>query len=425
MDEAGARARINAMTRPPDVKDIEKEIEEIRLEKEGAIKAQDFEKAAALRDKEKHTKEKLEAILTKWREQREEREVVVTADDMMHIISKVTGVPLQRMEQEETQKLLMMEAEMKLRVIGQDEAVTAISKALRRSRADLKDPRRPIGSFVFLGPTGVGKTYLARTLAEFMFGDPDALIQIDMSEYMEKFTASRLIGSPPGYVGYEEGGQLSEAVRRRPYSVVLFDEIEKAHPDVMHLLLQILEDGKITDSLGRKIDFRNTIVIMTSNVGADLLKKQTVMGFGAPVEGHDYSSMRDKILDETKRVFKPEFLNRLDEIIVFHALAKPELLRIVDLEVDKVLTRIKAKDIHIELKQSAKEFLIEKGYDPQYGARPMRRAVERYLEDPLAEELLRGSVKARDTVEVMAVDGKLSFQVPESQPQSSAPAPAS
>ena len=425
MDEAGARARINAMTRPPDVKDIEKEIEEIRLEKEGAIKAQDFEKAAALRDKEKQTKEKLDAILNKWREQREEKEVVVTADDMMHIISKVTGVPLQRMEQEETQKLLMMESEMKQRVIGQDEAVTAISKALRRSRADLKDPKRPIGSFVFLGPTGVGKTYLARTLAEFMFGDSDALIQIDMSEYMEKFTASRLIGSPPGYVGYEEGGQLSEAVRRRPYSVVLFDEIEKAHPDVMHLLLQILEDGKITDSLGRKIDFRNTIIIMTSNVGAELLKKQTVMGFGAPRDGHDYDTMRDKILDETKRVFKPEFLNRLDELIVFHSLGKPELLRIVDLEVDKVLRRIKAKDVHIELKESAKEFLIEKGYDPQYGARPMRRAVERFLEDPLAEELLRGNVKPGDKVEVEAGDGKLSFHVPESQPQSNAAAPAS
>ncbi|MGC1321089.1 MAG: ATP-dependent Clp protease ATP-binding subunit [Candidatus Udaeobacter sp.] len=422
MDEAGARARINSMTRPPDVKDIEKEIEAIRLEKEGAIKAQDFEKAASLRDKEKQTKEKLDAILTKWREEREEKEVVVTGDDMMHIISKVTGVPLQRMEEQETQKLLRMEAELKERVIGQHEAVTAISKALRRSRADLKDPKRPIGSFVFLGPTGVGKTYLARTLAEFMFGDADALIQIDMSEYMEKFTASRLIGSPPGYVGYEEGGQLSEAVRRRPYSVVLFDEIEKAHPDVMHLLLQILEDGKITDSLGRKIDFRNTIIIMTSNVGAELLKKQTVMGFGAPSEGHDYDSMRDKILDETKRVFKPEFLNRLDEIIVFHSLGKPELLRIVDLEVDKVLTRIKAKDVHIDLQQSAKEFLIDKGYDPQYGARPMRRAVERFLEDPLAEELLRGNVKPGDRVDVVAGDGKLSFQVPESQAQSSAPA---
>src|SRR5213596_2477492 len=299
MDEAGARARINAMTRPPDVKDIEKEIEEIRLEKEGAIKAQDFEKAAALRDKEKQTKEKLDGILTKWREEREEKEVLVTADDMMHIISKVTGVPLQRMEQEE--------------------AVIAISKALRRSRADLKDPKRPIGSFVFLGPTGVGKTYLARTLAEFMFGDSDALIQIDMSEYMEKFTASRLIGSPPGYVGYEEGGQLSEAVRRRPYSVVLFDEIEKARPDVMHLLLQILEEGKITDSLGRKIDFRNTIIIMTSNVGADILRRQTTMGFAAtkPLGEHEFEAMRDRLLEEAKKVFKPEFINRLDDIIVF------------------------------------------------------------------------------------------------------------
>src|SRR6059058_3188843 len=279
MDEAGSRARIGTMTRPPEVKGLEADIEEIKTKKERAIKNQDFEKAASLRDKEKQTKEKLDSILAKWREEREEREVVVTADDMMHIISKVTGVPLQRMEEQETQKLLMMEEELKGKVIGQDEAVTAISKALRRSRADLKDPKRPIGSFVFLGPTGVGKTYLARTLAEFMFGDSDALIQIDMSEYMEKFTASRLIGSPPGYVGYEEGGQLSEAVRRRPYSVVLFDEIEKAHPDVMHLLLQILEEGKITDSLGRKIDFRNTIIIMTSNVGAELLKKQTVMGF--------------------------------------------------------------------------------------------------------------------------------------------------
>jgi ATP-dependent Clp protease ATP-binding subunit ClpC len=409
------------MTRPPDVKEIEKEIEEIRLEKEAAIKAQDFEKAAALRDREKQTKEKLDKILSKWREEREEKEVVVTADDMMHIISKVTGVPLQRMEQEETQKLLLMEAELKQRVIGQDEAVTAISKALRRSRADLKDPKRPIGSFVFLGPTGVGKTYLARTLAEFMFGDSDALIQIDMSEYMEKFTASRLIGSPPGYVGYEEGGQLSEAVRRRPYSVVLFDEIEKAHPDVMHLLLQILEDGKITDSLGRKIDFRNTIIIMTSNVGADLLKKQTVMGFGAPREGHDYASMRDKILDETKRVFKPEFLNRLDEIIVFHSLEKSHLMRIVDLEVAKVKARIKAKEIEIMLDTAAHEFVIEKGYDPNYGARPMRRAVERYLEDPLAEELLRGNVKAGDHVEVTAADEKLTFRVAE--PQSSAAAP--
>jgi ATP-dependent Clp protease ATP-binding subunit ClpC len=410
MDEAGARARINSMTRPPDVKEIEKDIEQIRLQKEAAIKAQDFEKAAALRDKEKQTKEKLDSILQKWRQEREEKEVLVTADDMMYIISKVTGVPLQRMEQAETEKLLKMEEELKGKVIGQDEAVTAVSKALRRSRADLKDPRRPIGSFIFLGPTGVGKTFLAQKLAEFMFGDRDALIQIDMSEYMEKFTASRLIGSPPGYVGYEEGGQLSEAVRRRPYSVVLFDEIEKAHPDVMHLLLQILEEGKITDSLGRKIDFRNTIIIMTSNVGAELLKKQTTMGFGAPREGHDYESMREKILDETKRVFKPEFLNRLDEITVFHSLEKSHLLQIVDLEVEKVKIRLRAKEVEIVLDNLAHEFVIEKGYDPNYGARPMRRAVERFLEDPLAEEILRGNVKAGTKVQVTAKDGKLVFQ---------------
>jgi ATP-dependent Clp protease ATP-binding subunit ClpC len=411
MDEAGARARINAMTRPPDVKEIEKEIEVIRGEKEGAIKAQDFEKAAGLRDKEKQTKEKLDTILAQWRQEREEREVLVTGDDMMHIISKVTGVPLQRMEQKETEKLLKMEEELRGKVIGQDEAVIAISKALRRSRADLKDPRRPIGSFIFLGPTGVGKTFLAQTLAEFMFGDRDALIQIDMSEYMEKFTASRLIGSPPGYVGYEEGGQLSEAVRRRPYSVVLFDEIEKAHPDVMHLLLQILEDGKITDSLGRKIDFRNTIIIMTSNVGAEILRRQTTMGFAAtkPLGEHEFEAMRDRLLEEAKKVFKPEFINRLDDIIVFHQLTKADLMQIVELEVAKVLRRVKAKEVHIELEQSAKEFLIEKGYDPQYGARPMRRAVERYLEDPFAEELLRGNVKGGDVVHVGVNNGKLVF----------------
>ncbi|MEY2546754.1 MAG: ATP-dependent Clp protease ATP-binding subunit ClpC [Verrucomicrobiota bacterium] len=417
MDEAGARARINSMTRPPDVKEIEKDIETIRLEKEAAIKAQDFEKAASLRDKEKQTKEKLDTILAKWREEREEKEVTVTGEDMMYIISKVTGVPLQRMEQAETEKLLKMEEELKRKVIGQDEAVTAISKALRRSRADLKDPRRPIGSFIFLGPTGVGKTFLAQQLAEFMFGDRDALIQIDMSEYMEKFTASRLIGSPPGYVGYEEGGQLSEAVRRRPYAVVLFDEIEKAHPDVMHLLLQILEDGKITDSLGRKIDFRNTIIIMTSNVGAETLKRQTTMGFGAvrPLGEHEYETMRDKLLEEAKKAFKPEFINRLDDIIVFHQLSKDNLMHIVDLEVGKVLKRVKAKEVHIELEASAKEFLIEKGYDPTYGARPMRRAVEKYLEDPFAEELLRGNVKAGDVVHVAAENGKLVFRAVEPQ----------
>lgn len=411
MDEAGARARIGAMTRPPDIKPIELEIEEIRIEKEAAIKAQDFEKAASLRDSEKKAKKRLEQILEEWREQREEKEVIVGGDEILHIVSKWTGVPLSRLEQKETQKLLAMEEELKKRVIGQDEGVIAISKALRRSRADLKDPSRPIGSFIFLGPTGVGKTYLARSLAEFMFGDPDALIQIDMSEYMEKFTSSRLIGSPPGYVGYEEGGQLSEAVRRRPYSVVLFDEIEKAHPDVMHLLLQILEEGKVTDSLGRKIDFRNTIIIMTSNVGAELIKKQTSLGFGANTNEDDYDGMKVKILEEAKRVFKPEFLNRLDDLIVFHTLGKKELTEIVNLEVAKVTERIQSKEITVTLEPASVEFLIDKGYDPAYGARPMRRAVERYLEDPLAEEILRGNVKAGDTIEAVVEKDHLTFRV--------------
>ena len=416
MDEAGARARINAMTRPPDVKEIEKDIETIRADKEAAIKAQDFEKAASLRDLEKQTKDKLERILAEWREQREEREVVVTEDDILHIVSKWTGVPLNRMEQKEAQKLLKMEDELRTRVIGQDEAVIAISKALRRSRADLKDPRRPIGSFIFLGPTGVGKTFLARSLAEFMFGDSDALIQIDMSEYMEKFTASRLIGSPPGYVGYEEGGQLSEAVRRRPYSVVLFDEIEKAHPDVMHLLLQILEEGKVTDSLGRKIDFRNTIIIMTSNVGAELIKRQTSLGFGASSGADSYEQMRDKILEESKRIFKPEFLNRLDDMIVFHTLSRQDLAKIVELEVAKVIGRVGTKAIKVQLDPSAVEFLIDKGYDPTYGARPMRRAVEKFLEDPLAEELLRGNIKSGDILDVHAAGESLEFKAVHSEP---------
>ena len=420
MDEAGSRARIGAMTKPPATKDLEAEIDRIRGEKEAAIKAQDFEKAAALRDDEKQAKDRLEETLATWRKERDEREVVVDEEAIMHVLSKWTGVPLNRMEQKETAKLLAMEDELKKKVIGQDEAVTAISKALRRSRADLKDPRRPIGSFIFLGPTGVGKTFLARSLAEFMFGDPDALIQIDMSEYMEKFTSSRLIGSPPGYVGHEEGGQLSEAVRRRPYSVVLFDEIEKAHPDVMHLLLQILEEGTVTDSLGRKIDFRNTIIILTSNVGAELIKKQTTLGFGAPKHDEGYDTMQGKILEETKRVFKPEFLNRLDDIIVFHTLSREMLTRIVDLEVAKVTARIKEKEIAITLDQAAHEFLIEKGYDPTYGARPMRRAVERYLEDPMAEEILRGSFKAGDQVEVTRDGEKLSFKVAVGKPPAKA-----
>ncbi len=402
MDEAGSKARIGAMTRPPEFKEIELKITEIVSEKEAAIKDQDFEKAAALRDQEKTTRTELEKNLEEWLAENEENIVEVIEDDIMGVVSKWTGVPLQRMEQKEAERLLKMEDELKEKVIGQDEAVTAISKALRRSRADLKDPRRPIGSFVFLGPTGVGKTFLARNLAEFMFGDPDSLIQIDMSEYMEKFTSSRLVGSPPGYVGYEEGGQLSEAVRRRPYSVVLFDEIEKAHPDVMHLLLQILEEGKVTDSMGRKIDFRNTIIILTSNVGAELIKKQTSLGFGAMSEDDDgYESMKEKILEQSKTAFKPEFLNRLDDQIVFHMLGKPELEKIIDLEISAVLKRLAEKSITLELKDSAKDYLIEEGYDPDYGARPMRRAVEKHLEDPLAELLLRGDIHEGDTLEVI------------------------
>ncbi|MEM6911265.1 MAG: ATP-dependent Clp protease ATP-binding subunit [Verrucomicrobiota bacterium] len=414
MDEAGARARIATTTRPPEVKEIEADIEGINDKKTAAIKDQDFEKAAALRDEEKQTKEKLDQVLTEWRSSNEEKVVDVDDEDIMTVIAKWTGVPLQRMEEKEAKRLLKMEEELRGSVIGQDEAVTAISKALRRSRADLKDPRRPIGSFIFLGPTGVGKTFLARNLAEFMFGDQDALIQIDMSEYMEKFAASRLIGSPPGYVGYEEGGQLSEAVRRRPYSVVLFDEVEKAHPDVMHLLLQILEEGKITDSFGRKVDFRNTIIILTSNVGAELIKKQTSLGFAAMEQDQaDYDGMKGKIMEESKKVFKPEFLNRLDDLIVFHMLEKADLEKIVTLELDKVLKRLKEKDILLEITQSALDYLIEEGYDPNFGARPMRRAVERHLEDPLAELLLAGEVVENETLEVIHQEGekKLFFRV--------------
>lgn len=406
LDEAGARARIGTLTRPPSIKEAEEKIEEINKLKVAAIAEQDFEKAAALRDDEKNAKKALEETLKEWRASSEEKVVTVTDEDIMAVVSKWTGVPLQRMEQKETEKLLKMEEELKGRVIGQDEAVIAISKALRRSRADLKDPKRPIGSFLFLGPTGVGKTYLARNLADFMFGDKEALIQIDMSEYMEKFTASRLIGSPPGYVGYEEGGQLSEAVRRRPYSVVLFDEIEKAHPDVMNLLLQILEDGTVTDSLGRKIDFRNTIIIMTSNVGASTIKRQTSLGFGAMnADESDFEGMKEKILEESKRYFKPEFLNRLDDLVVFHMLEKVDLNQIVELEVSKLLVRLKEKDIVMTLTPEATELLSEKGFDPNYGARPMRRAVERFLEDPLAEALLRGTVKTGDKVKVRRKEG--------------------
>ena len=409
LDEAGARARIKVLTRPPQIQGMEAEIEKVKNEKETAIKAQDFEMAASLRDKEKQAREKLEQIMTEWRKVRDEKQIVITEEDIMQIVAKWTGIPLNRMEQKDADKLLRMEAELRKSVIGQEEALTALSKALRRSRADLKDPMRPIGSFVFLGPTGVGKTLMARALAEFMFGDSDALIQLDMSEYMEKFNVSRLVGSPPGYVGYEEGGQLTEKVRRRPYSVVLFDEIEKAHPDVMHTLLQIMEEGHLTDAFGRKVDFRNCVIIMTSNIGAEMISKAGGLGFVPAKEEHTYEDMKSKLLEEAKRAFKPEFINRLDDIVVFRSLNKADMAQIVHIEVTKVKDRLKCKDVEIHLTQAATDLLIEKGYDPQFGARPLRRAVEKYLQDPLAEEILRGSIKPNEVVEVTVAEGKLAF----------------
>ena len=427
IDEAGARARIHTMTRPPELKELEVRIALINVDKVKAINDQDFEKAAALRDEEKSAKKELEDQLEGWRGVSEEKVVEVSEDDIMSVVSKWTGVPLQRMEQKEKAKLLNMEKDLQSTVIGQAEAVIAISKALRRSRADLKDPRRPIGSFLFLGPTGVGKTYLARNLANFMFGDPEALIQLDMSEYMEKFSSSRLIGSPPGYVGYEEGGQLSEAVRRRPYAVVLFDEIEKAHPDVMNLLLQILEEGMVTDSFGRKIDFRNTIIILTSNVGAESIKRQTTLGFGAMNEDEaDHEGMKDKINEVAKKHFRPEFLNRLDELVVFHMLEKGDLNKIVDLEVSKLVQRLNEKDITLNLAESARDLLVKEGYDPDYGARPMRRAVERFLEDPLAEALLAGDIEEGDTVDAHVKEDEVEISfIPQTRKEEPATSPKS
>jgi ATP-dependent Clp protease ATP-binding subunit ClpC len=392
------------------VKNLEIEIDEIKARKEKAIREQDFEGAAAMRDKEKQAKERLESVLSVWRTVRDEKRVKVDEDDIMHVVSKWTGIPLQRMEKDEARKLLDMEVQLAKVVVGQREAVTALCKALRRSRADLKDPKRPIGTFALLGPTGVGKTLLAKSLAELMFGDAKSLIQLDMSEYMEKFTVSRLVGSPPGYVGYEEGGQLSEQVRRRPYSVVLFDEIEKAHPDVMNMLLQILEEGKLTDSVGRVVDFRNTVVLMTSNVGAETIRRQTTIGFGPASEESSYEKMRDKILEDAKKAFRPEFLNRLDGVVVFRSLNRTDLIEVLGLEVQKVMDRLKAKKIRVELDEAAKNFLVEKGYDPMYGARPMRRAVERYLEDPLAEEILKGALHDSEPIQVTVENDKLAFK---------------
>ncbi len=409
MDEAGSRARISTMTRPPEIKGMEGEIEEIKGKKEKAIKNQDFEGAAKMRDQEKQAKEKMEAMLKEWRTKGDEKRIVVGEDEILQVVAKWTGIPLQRMGQGEMQRLLTVETEMEKVVIGQREAVSALCKALKRSRADLKDPRRPIGTFLLLGPTGVGKTLLSKTLAEQMFGDTKSLIQLDMSEYMEKFNVSRLVGSPPGYVGYEEGGQLTEKVRRNPYSVVLFDEIEKAHPDVWNMLLQILEEGKLTDSMGRIVNFRNTIILMTSNVGSDTLKKSSTMGFAPITDESSYEKARERVLEEAKKTFRPEFLNRLDDLIVFRSFTKPDLITILSLEVEKVLERLRKKNLRLELDEKAKDFLVEKGYDPQYGARPMRRAVERFFEDPLAEEILKGALSEGELIQVTAGTDKLLF----------------
>jgi ATP-dependent Clp protease ATP-binding subunit ClpC len=407
LDEAGSRARIGATTRPADIIALEQEIREITLRKERAIHGNDFEDAAALRDREQQSKGKLRGMLYGWRTTRQEKQVRVDAEDILQVVSKWTGIPLRRMEAGETQKLLAMEEELNRVVIGQREAVALVCQALRRSRADLRDPKRPIGTFVLLGPTGVGKTLLCKALAEQMFGHADSLIQLDMSEYGEKFSVSRLVGAPPGYVGYEEGGQLTEQVRRKPYSVVLFDEMEKAHPDVMNLLLQILEDGKLTDNAGRIVDFRNTILLLTSNVGDENIRQQSMISFASSGDGHQ--KMRDQLLHDVCKVFRPEFLNRLDHIIVFRSLTKPSLIEILGLEVAKVAARLKARNMQLELEDTAKNFLAEKGYDPTYGARPMRRAVTHYLADPLAEVILKERLRGPGTV-LVTVDGdRLAF----------------
>jgi len=412
MDEAGSRARITTLNRPPEIEALGKEIEEVCSQKEQAIAAQHFEEAAKYRDQEKQLRAKQEEQISSWKKSRDENRITVDEEQMVRVVAEWTGIPLNRLEKKESERLLALESELQKAIVGQDPATIAISRALRRSRADLKDPRRPIGSFMFMGPTGVGKTELAKQLAAQMFGNQDALIQIDMSEYMEKFAVSRLVGSPPGYVGYEEGGQLTEAVRRRPYSVILFDEIEKAHPDALQLLLQIMEDGRLTDSLARTVDFRNTIIIMTTNVGASLIQRQTTMGFSAAKSSdfHDMDKLKEKVLEEAKRVFKPEFLNRINDLVVFRPLDKNDLLKIVEIEAGKVVKRLAARNINLEFSPESKTLLIEKGYDEKYGARPLRRAVEHYLEDPLAEALLRGEVKENDPILVVRNGDKLEFK---------------
>ncbi|HEK9103185.1 ATP-dependent protease ATP-binding subunit ClpC [Bacillus pfraonensis] len=393
IDEAASKVRLRSYTTPPNLKELEVKLEEIRKEKDAAVQSQEFEKAASLRDMEQRLREKLEDTKRQWKEQQGKENSEVTVEDIANVVSTWTRIPVSKLAQTETNKLLNLESILHDRVIGQEEAVVAVAKAVRRARAGLKDPKRPIGSFIFLGPTGVGKTELARALAESMFGDEDAMIRIDMSEYMEKHSTSRLVGSPPGYVGYEEGGQLTEKVRRKPYSVVLLDEVEKAHPDVFNILLQVLEDGRLTDSKGRTVDFRNTIVIMTSNVGAEALKRNKHLGFNVQDEGRDYSDMKSKVMDELKKAFRPEFLNRIDEIIVFHMLEKKHIQEIVTLMVNQLVNRLKEQEIELELTSKAIEAIADKGFDREYGARPLRRAIQKHVEDRLSEELLKGAIE--------------------------------
>jgi ATP-dependent Clp protease ATP-binding subunit ClpC len=410
IDESGARVHLRAMTRPPDVTHLEKDIERLNQEKEEAVAASAYERAAELRNRVESLQAQKESLLAKWREKGQEVEGVVDEEVVAEVVSRMTGVPLTRLESEEMERLLHMEDELHKRVISQDEAIRALSRSLRRSRSGLKDPRRPMGCFVFLGPTGVGKTLLAKAVAEFMFGDQDALVHIDMSEYMEKHNVSRLVGAPPGYVGYEEGGQLTERIRRRPYSVLLLDEIEKAHADVYNMLLQIMEEGNLTDSFGRRVDFRNTILIMTSNIGADIIKNQAGLGFRKKTAEDSYEQTKEILTKEVERHFRPEFLNRLDDTIIFRQLTREDLKQIVDIELAKVRDRLTSQGLELVLTDEAKEFLINQGYNPDFGARPLRRAIENLIEDHLSEELLRGSYKGKRRITVSVRENHLYFE---------------
>ena len=409
IDEAGSRVRMRSMTRPPDLRDIDKEIERLTKEKEEAVAEQDFERAARLRDQADRLKKKRESIKREWQEKSQEFDGVVDEEVVAETVSKMTGVPLTRLERAEAERLLQMEEKLHERVVSQEEAISTIARAVRRSRSGLKDPRRPVGSFLFLGPTGVGKTLLAKTLAHFMFGSEEALIQIDMSEYMEKHNVSRLVGAPPGYIGYEEGGQLTEKIRRRPYAVVLLDEIEKAHSDVFNMLLQIMEDGHLTDSFGRRVDFRNTILIMTSNIGATVIKNRTGLGFRQAGGERSYEEMKKELMEEVDKYFRPEFLGRLDEVIVFRSLTEEDMARIVDIEFGYVKERLAQRGIELELDPSAKEFLIKIAVEKDAGARPLKRGIETHIEDPLAEEILRGRYQTGSRVLVVREGERLGF----------------